>query len=180
MPDVILIRHCQAHGQRPDAPLTEIGLRQAVVLRDFLAQHPIDLVASSEYCRARQTAEPLADALGLDVRVDARLNERTISADPVSHWREIVRGSFGDPDLRAPGGESAREVLARAWSALDELLSDGHRMPALVSHGNWISLVLHSMDRAFGYEEWEDMSNPDVYLIHGLDSGAARYQRLWE
>ena len=71
---LILIRHCQATGQEPDAGLTEAGLRQAESLRDFLDGQPIDAVAASEYRRARQTAEPLAAAFGLTVRVDARLN----------------------------------------------------------------------------------------------------------
>jgi 2,3-bisphosphoglycerate-dependent phosphoglycerate mutase len=29
-----LVRHCQATGQEPDAPLTEIGQQQAIALED--------------------------------------------------------------------------------------------------------------------------------------------------
>ncbi|MDE2682733.1 MAG: histidine phosphatase family protein, partial [Chloroflexota bacterium] len=93
---LILIRHCQATGQEPDAPLTVAGLRQAESLRDFLAGQSIDAVVASEYRRATQTVEPLAAALGLAVRVDARLNERKLSEKPIDHWREIVRDSFGN------------------------------------------------------------------------------------
>ena len=175
---LILIRHCQATGQEPDAPLTEAGLRQAESLRDFLAGWPIDAVAASEYRRARQTANPLAAARGLDVRVDGRLNERKLSEEPTDHWREIVRDSFEDPDLRGPGGESAREVSHRAWGVLTDLLDHGCLLPAVVTHGNLMSLVLHSVDATFGYAGWEALSNPDVYLLENSEPGGFTFRGL--
>ena len=56
--------------------------------------------------------------------MDPRLNERILSAEPIENWQEVIRDSFDDHDLRAPGGESAREVLGRAWAALDEILAE--------------------------------------------------------
>ncbi len=176
---LILIRHCQATGQEPATPLTEAGLRQAESLRDFLAGWPIDAVAASEYRRARQTANPLAAARGLDVRVDARLNERKLSEKPIVHWREVVRDSFEDPDLRGPGGESAGEVSERAWAGLKDLLRSGGQLPAVVTHGNLLSLVLHSLDATFGYEGWERLSNPDVYLLESAEPGEFTFRRIW-
>ena len=176
---LFLIRHCQANGQEPDAALTEAGLRQAESLRDFLAGHPIDAVVASEYRRARQTAKPLADALGLDVQVDARLNERVLSETPIANWREVLRESFKDPDFRGPGGESAREVSERAWAGLNDLQRSGCRLPAVVTHGNLLSLVLHSLDTTFGYEGWEMLSNPDVYLLESAEPGRFTFCRLW-
>ena len=177
---LILIRHCQASGQEPDAELTPAGLRQAVALRDFLADQPIDLVVASEYRRARQSAAPLAAALGLDVVVDGRLNERTLSARPVANWREIIRDSFADPDLRGPGGESAREVSRRAWDSFTDLLARGCQMPAVVTHGNLMSLVLHSLDAGFGYEGWAALSNPDVYLLENAEPERFSFRRIWD
>lgn len=176
---LILIRHCQATGQEPDAALTEAGLRQAESLRDFLADQPIDAVGASEYRRASQSAEPLADALGLAVQVDARLNERKLSEAPIDYWRKIVRDSFADPDLRGPGGESAREVSERAWAGLNDLLHGGCQLPAVVTHGNLLSLVLHSLDATFGYEGWEALSNPDVYLLESAEPGRFTFRRIW-
>ena len=176
---LILIRHCQASGQDPDAALTETGLRQAEALRDFLADQPIDAIVTSEYLRARQTAKPLASVLGLDVQVDGRLNERVLSATPIANWREVVRDSFSDPDLRGPGGESAREVSERAWAGLNDLLDSGCQLPAVVTHGNLMSLVLHSLDAAFGYDGWASLSNPDVYLLEDFGDGRLTFSRLW-
>ena len=176
---LILIRHCQASGQEPDAALTEAGLRQAEALRDFLVDQSINAIVASEYLRARQSAMPLAAALGLPLQVDGRLNERVLSETPIANWREVLRESFKDPDLRGPGGESSREAFVRAWAGLNDLLRSGCRLPAVVTHGNLLSLVLHSLDATFGYEGWEALSNPDVYLLESAEPGRFTFRRIW-
>ncbi|MYC33773.1 MAG: histidine phosphatase family protein [Chloroflexi bacterium] len=176
---IILIRHCEAEGQDPGDPLTRQGERQSEILRDFLGDLPIDLVVASEYRRAGQTAKPLAGALGLDVQVDARFNERALSETPIANWREVLRDSFNDPDLHGPGGESAREASERAWAGLNDLLRSGCQLPAVVTHGNLLSLVLHSLDATFGYEGWERLSNPDLYLLQSTEPGRFNFRRIW-
>lgn len=150
---LLLVRHCQSSGQTPDAELTELGFKQANVLADFLSGRQVDAIASSVYKRAQQSIEPFAAAMGLTVRTDHRLNERTLSACPLDSWRELVRDSFENPDLRASGGESAREVLDRAWASLNGLLKGDYRLPLAVTHGNLLSLVFNSLDATFGYKE---------------------------
>ena len=176
---LILVRHCEATGQSPDARLTPAGLQQAEQIRDFLADEPIDLVVSSEFLRARQSAGPLALSKGLRPEIDHRWNERAISAEPVENWRQILRDSFTDYDLSGPGGESARAALGRVWSAIDELWARDCRLPVAVTHGNLVSLALHSVDGAFGYEGWEGLTNPDVYLLERMPDGRLRYRRMW-
>lgn len=177
---LILVRHCQAADQDCDAPLTEIGLRQAGELADFLSGLPIDFIVASAFRRARQSAEPLAERLGLSVSIESRLNERRLSPHPIPDWRAVVRGSFDNPDLRAPGGESAREVLDRSWAGLNDLLSQRYQLPLAVTHGNLLALVLHSIDPGFGYAGWESLSNPDVYCVRVGGDGVMSFRRLWD
>ena len=180
MSSVILVRHCEAAGQDPDAPLTDTGHRQATRLAAFLSVLPVDAILASAYLRARQTAEPMARLLHLGIEVDPRLNERILSPRPIDNWREVLHDSFADPELRAPGGESANEVLTRAWSALNELRRGPHHVPAVVTHGNLLALVLHSIDPSFGYKDWENLSNPDVYRVSVGDGEPMRFRRLWD
>ena len=177
--ELLLVRHCQSTGQCPEAPLTEDGVRQSRHLNNVLADYPIDFIAASEFLRARQTIQALADQSNLDVHIDHRLNERTLSAEPVENWQEFVRDSFSDYDLHAPGGETAREVLRRAWAALDEVLNENHNLPLVVTHGNLMALVLHSIDRSFGYDGWRSLSNPDVYVLRRNDRGQFGFKRVW-
>ena len=115
----------------------------------------------------------------MPVRTDARLNERILSVEPIKNWQDVVRDSFDDHDLRSPGGESAREVVDRAWAALDEIIAAGHPMPlVVVTHGNLMALVLHSLDPSFGFEGWNSLSNPDVFMARGRGSGPMTFERI--
>ncbi len=156
----ILVRHCEAGGQEPDAPLTVAGQRQARELAAFLPTLPVDAIVASAYLRARQSAEPAAGLLHLRIEVDPRLDERILSPAPIDTWRQVLRDSFADPDLSAPGGESANDVLLRAWSVLNDLLAGSPELPVVVTHGNLLALVLHSIDSGFGYAGWETCPTP--------------------
>ena len=180
MPSLILVRHCEAEGQEPEAPLTDAGRRQARELANFLSAFPIDVIATSAYRRAQETARPLADLQRLGIEIDPRLNERVLSPHPIDHWREVVRDSFADADLRAPGGESANDVLTRAWPAISGLLSGSQSLTVVVTHGNVLALVLNSIDPGFGYEGWENLSNPDVYRVDVGGEGVMSFRRLWD
>jgi 2,3-bisphosphoglycerate-dependent phosphoglycerate mutase len=166
-------------GPAPDASLTERGLAQAEALADFLAAHPIDRVVSSPYLRARQTIAPFAARARLAVGIDERLRERGVVHDAGGGWREVVRASFGDLDHPAPGWEPARAAQARGLAAIDFDLRVGHGLTALATHGQLMSLVLHSIDPAFGFDGWQALSNPDVYLVERTPSGAHAFRRLW-
>ena len=74
---VYLCRHAKAAPGDPDEtrPLTDVGLEQARDLGKHLARaepRPTAVV-SSPLVRARQTAAPVADALGVSVEIDERL-----------------------------------------------------------------------------------------------------------
>ncbi len=176
---LLLIRHCQASGQAPEAALTDTGQEQAAELARFLTDLPVDLIVSSSYMRARQTIAPFATLKGLTVQLDERLVERTLAPGPVANWRQLIRDSFDDLDFHVPGGESGREVQERGWAALDELWHGDHALPLAVTHGNLLSLILHSVDPDFRYEQWEALTNPDVYLLQENGDGRLQFERIW-
>lgn len=69
-----LLRHAEAvpppHEESPpDPPLTEAGRARADGLARLLGGAGIDRILSSDFRRARETAGPLASALGLEVEV---------------------------------------------------------------------------------------------------------------
>jgi 2,3-bisphosphoglycerate-dependent phosphoglycerate mutase len=175
---VLLVRHAESSGQVADAPLTERGHAQAVALVERLLAHRVERIVSSPYLRARQTIAPFAARVGIAVETDARLRERTLSPQPIDGWRDEVRRSFDEPDRRVPGGESAREVLARGRTAVGEILEAGAALSLVVSHGQLLSLVYQSIDQRFGFAEWEALTNPDVHLVERDGAGALRLSRI--
>ncbi len=175
---LLLIRHCQASGQAPEAPLTARGWEQAQKLALFLAALPVDQIVSSTYVRAQQTITPFATRTALPVRLDERLIERRLAPAPVDNWREVIRDSFADLNLRLPGGESGHEVRHRGWAALHALWAHTTSLGIAVTHGALLSLILNSLDPAFGYNQWEALSNPDIFRLQQDDHGRWQFEHI--
>ena len=106
---VHLLRHGEVYnpdrvlyGRLPGFRLSERGVEQAQQAAAFLAERDIGYVVASPLERARETAQPLADRLGLAVEIDERLieaenhlqgkqvagtgNSKRLFADP-SNWK---------------------------------------------------------------------------------------------
>jgi phosphohistidine phosphatase SixA len=67
---IILVRHAEkaTESNEPGVPLSEAGSARAAKLAQMLASAGITAIYATETDRARQTAEPLARALKLDVK----------------------------------------------------------------------------------------------------------------
>lgn len=178
MRSVILIRHCESSGQHAEAPLTETGSAQARGLAERLSPLPIDHIVSSPYARAIGTIEPYAASANLPIQLDYRLAERRLSPEPIDHWRDVVRRSFEEPDFGIPGGETGRETLVRGWAAIEAVMDGAHELPVVVSHGQLLGLVLHSIDSGFGFAGWQSLGNPDAYLLERDGRGHLSFSRL--
>ncbi|MEX1326207.1 MAG: histidine phosphatase family protein [Desulfobacterales bacterium] len=80
------IRHAQSEANfkgilasRQDYPLTEKGGREAVVIAsEFKNIAKLDRIFCSPLIRAQQTAQPIAEAFGLDVEIDGRITEQDL------------------------------------------------------------------------------------------------------
>ena len=151
-----LVRHAEKDGppgllsaRAPGRGLTAAGRDQARQLAEVLAPEPIRRVLSSPLARARETAAPLAERLGIDVEVAAGLTEIDYG-----EWTDrTVEDLEGDAECRRhhafrsgvpiPGGELLLETQARI---VREMLQIAMEMPdgavALVSHGDPLRLAL--------------------------------------
>ena len=175
-----LIRHCQATGQEPDAVLTADGARQAGRLADFLNDAGIERIVSSPFARAIQSIEPLAHRLRLEITTDPRLQERVLSSSQLSNWREHLRQTFDDLDLRFPGGESSREAMQRGSAAVQAILDQKPMgATAIISHGNLLTLLLKHFAETIGFAAWESMTTPDVFCVQLVEADAS-ITRIWQ
>ena len=80
---MIVVRHAKAAPGDPDdlRPLTEQGREAARMLGELLAERRPDAVVSSPLLRARETAEPIARAAGVEIHADDRLAPGATVAD---------------------------------------------------------------------------------------------------
>jgi phosphohistidine phosphatase SixA len=72
---LFVVRHAEAAPGEPDdlRPLTEAGRAAARALGEVLAAENLDVVVSSPLLRARETADAIARAAGLEATADERL-----------------------------------------------------------------------------------------------------------
>ena len=117
-----------------DIPLNQTGLAQAHAAAAILQAADWDFIASSPLTRARQTAQIIADNLGVsEVAIEPLLLERSFGdAEGMTHdeWKRDF------PDGMPPGGESLDELRMRANALLTRLLDVYRGTRVLtVSHG---------------------------------------------
>ncbi|MCA0757877.1 histidine phosphatase family protein [Paenibacillus sp. N4] len=178
MKHVYVVRHCKAEGQEPDAKLTEPGIQQAENLAEFLLDKDIESIVSSPFERAFRTIAPLAEQIGVEVVLDDRLAERILSSKNHPDWRDMLRKTYDDLDLRYEGGESSSTAMGRAISVVMEVLNSEYKNIVFVSHGNLISLLLKHFDDRIGFKEWESLSNPDVFHL-SFSENKPSIRRIW-
>ncbi|GGP11910.1 MULTISPECIES: histidine phosphatase family protein [Oceanobacillus] len=176
---IYIIRHCEAEGQAPDAPLTEKGKEQAEKLAAFLYEKKVDRIISSPFLRAIQTVEPLAEANNLKIKVDNRLRERVLSSASMPDWMTKLEATYKDLDLKYEGGESSNEATGRIVEAVNEIRESDADNSIIVAHGGIISLLLYYYDKNAGFEAWRKLSNPDIYALQISDDNY-QLERLWE
>ena len=134
--EIVLIRHGEPEWVRDgltvvDPPLTDLGHRQAELLADALRDEQFDEILVSPLVRARQTAQPLLEALGRHEVVDPWLEE---IRDPVWHGTPAEKAAEAYAELRGrkaedrwhglSGGESMRDFVARIRTGVTGFLAD--------------------------------------------------------
>lgn len=175
---IYLIRHCQAAGQAADAPLTAEGVGQAEALGELLAGVGVDQIVSSPFARAGRTIEPLADRFGIGIKLDDRLIEAALSTIDHTDWLDKLRETFMDLALSFEGGESSQAATTRAIGAINDALRSDADRTVVVTHGRLMTLILKHFDPKYGFEEWRDLTTPDVFRIV-INVDTAEVERIW-
>ena len=156
---ITLLRHGESignalgyHQGQSEFPLTEKGQAQAKSLADrWLAEGVLfDYVIASPQPRGRQTAEIIADVLGLQVEFDPIWMERDNGVYAGLHMDEAkIRYPYPDYvslyDRTGKTGESEWELYLRGGRAIQSIL---HRSPGrylIVSHGGILNKTLQAI-----------------------------------
>ncbi len=186
--ELVLVRHGVTAWNKDrrfqghiDVPLDSEGEHQARLAGRRLAVDaggplPIGAVYSSDLSRARQTAEPIAAALGLELLSEPGLRERNygafegLTADELQrdHAEAFRRWRAREPDFALPGGgESLRAFYLRIEAAMRSLAGRhrGQRVVA-VTHGGVLDCayrVATGMDLAA--ERRHDLLNASINRI---------------
>jgi broad specificity phosphatase PhoE len=151
---VHLLRHGEVHnpnhvlyGRLPDYHLSANGRMMAAAAADFFDGRPVTAVFASPLERAQETAQPVADRLGLQITTD----ERLIESGNVLEGTSVTLASLAVNPLKwkylwnpfTPSwGEPYKQVAARVRQAVDraretvrghEAVCVSHQLPIWVT-----------------------------------------------
>ena len=151
---------------RTDIPLTQRGLEQAQLLARNAKGKGIEVILASPLLRARQTAQAVSDAIGVEVGIDERLIELDFGI--------FEGGPRTDPDFqhtraqmptRYPGGESAFGLAHRVYSCLEDVKRKYNgKNVLLVCHGG-VCRMVRSYFMDLTNDEYSHYYAPNAELV---------------
>lgn len=160
-------------------PLNERGRLQAQALIDPLRSLQPTHMITSDLTRAHETGMTVASAIGCGITPHPGFRELGFGEAEGLTFEEIgikfgqeaqnkIRSTRDeDLDFSFPGGESKRQLLVRAISALDELLIwreelKHHEVVGLATHGG----VIRTFLQLCGHRERAKVAIPNGSLFH--------------
>lgn len=154
----LLVRHGESEyvkkgrlaGRLPGVHLTEAGRKQAQALAERLQAAPIRAVYSSPLERTLETAQPLAQALGLEVILRPGLIEVDVGEWAGERLKALGRQKLwkivqqAPSRLQFPGGETFAQAQLRVAEELQALqqLHPGQELVVCVTHSDVIRLAV--------------------------------------
>lgn len=173
-PLLYLVRHAEViiRGDRepPKWPLSPQGQKDAHDLAHAPVWSSVALVASSPEEKTKATAQPIAEAAGLDVRVEPDLREVNRGTTPLvsaDEYHALVAAHFAAPDQSVSGWEPAGEARARVVACIERLVSESDGPACIVSHGLVLSHYLAHLRGlpSPSVEEWRAIPLPGVAVV---------------
>ena len=155
MTKFIIVRHGQSEANlkeiyagRFDAPLTEIGRKQAALVTEYvLKTFRVDAVYSSPLLRARETVKEIAERAGVPLQICEGIAEifggewegKTLPEIAKNYTKDALLWKDDIGNSRPTGGESFAEVQARADKALREIAKTHENQSVVIgTHGGVI------------------------------------------
>ena len=156
---LLLVRHAHARSNAddrisstpPGEGLSDLGVEEALALRETLAYEPIGLGVSTRLARAQETLELALGGRDVPRLVLPELDEigfGSFEGGALADYRTWAWAN--EPDALCPGGGESRVAVAeRLAAALDALLARPEQMVLAVSHALPIRYVLDAADGLF-------------------------------
>ena len=130
--------------------LNSKGEMKAVALTKYKVLDSVEVVYSSEYFCAMNTAKYVAEAKALDIVMDARLNERVVGELGCNEYRFLKGMQEHDFDYKLQNGESINDVRTRMTEFLYDVLISPEKNVLIITHNiALLSLMLKFCNKGF-------------------------------
>lgn len=157
MIELILVRHGVTKWNEDkryigstDLELTDKGLAQAKAASGYLAKENISKLYTSEFKRASQTANIIAEPHDAEIYILPELNEidfgkwEGLTFEQIEDgWPDFVPRWLANDEGYPPEGESIRSFFNRAKAAIEKVLKrESEGTIVIVAHAGTIKLIL--------------------------------------
>ena len=139
------VRHEAPEGGSADPVLAEIGRRQAEAAADYLAGEGIDHIVSSSMKRAVQTAEPLADRLGLGIEMLDDLRESDHRSQVYVPAEEFSRDDPATAHYYADGRDLSETIFSDGYDEFRERVERGFEHVIGANRSRTVAVFCHGM-----------------------------------
>lgn len=202
MKTIYFVRHGETeinvHGlvhSHPSNRLTEKGRQQAEYIAERCSTLPLQLLVSSTYTRAEETAECISKKNGLeleksDLFVECRFISKYWDKPRTEESRQAIKligEKWGTPGFRVDDEENFKDVIRRAGAALEFLSHKSEEHIGVVTHGLFLrNLVARALfgasltpkeSNVFAYSL--DMANTGLTVFHYNEKEIERPWKLW-
>lgn len=157
---VYFVRHGESElnvkdlHQHPEDPLSRTGIKQAKALAERFTKIPIDKILSSDYIRAKRTAEYIAEATRKPIELTKLLRERKRPSELIgkpfksSETRKTYRLLYNhshDPNWHYSDEENFYDAVKRAEHFVEFVENQKEKNIVVVSHGAMIKFIVAVM-----------------------------------
>ena len=185
MKTIYFIRHAQSEANekdilasRMDFPLTAKGRADAeAIANELKAMAPLDRIVSSPLLRARQTAEPIAEAFGLEIETDERLTEQELGIfagltyAELEERKDYMHDRTQRWDWVPGGGESYRMIAERLEPFFQSLESAEGENILFVTHAVTLRLIKATLEQTLPDYPHEIAKNGEIWKTRFIRTG---------
>lgn len=163
---IYFIRHGESVGniggfhQDASTPLSETGIKQAERLAERLKDKHFDLIYSSDYQRAKSTADIINKKLNLpieywhdlaEVKTPSEIKGKSINDESVLKIKKLIKSNIENTSFKYSDEESFDELTQRVDKVINHLITNhSNQTVLLVSHSHTIKAIVARL--VFGEE----------------------------
>ncbi len=170
---LVLVRHSmpEVNADTPasDWSLSETGRHRAVLLAERLTGLNPDVIWSSREPKAVETAEIVADSLGVPVQVADGLEEHHRTGGSFlptqGEFEAAIARFFCEPDRLMFGTETANEALDRFSSAIDLVIDCVRTDTVVITHGTVMTLYVARLAGVQHMSFWRRLGLPSFVVL---------------
>jgi len=178
MKKVYFVRHGESEynakrlHQHGDVSLSESGVKQAEEIAERFLDISVDVIISSPYLRAKQTAEAISKRINKNIEFEKKIVElvrpsifvgKNYDDKSIEFIKKYIKENEHNPEWRYADEENFFDIKNRALEFLLELSRRDESEILVVTHGHFLRVIIGCMMFGDGFSPKEF-----AYLEHFL------------